>query len=336
LFRQKSLNANGKNLMFQMSKQDLLREAKHKGYRPEILEKVYLLLDLLEQFMNVEYLKERLVLKGGTAINLFCAKELPRLSVDLDFNYIGSADREIMKQEKIQLEGIISDIYQRRRYKLHRNPRAHAGGKMVLIYQSILGNQGRLEIDLNYIFRVPLWDAQWRSSAQWPKPTYCNVLEIHELAAGKLHALLGREASRDLFDSYQLLTQWKLNPQKLKLAFTVYAGMEQDNWQRIKADNIKFTVKDIRDKLIPVLKTTETPSTSSKTIDTWANHLADECRMALTQLTNFQENEIEFLERLQRFGEIHPELLSNEKSFCQRIQKHPLLIWRAKQAKIKQ
>lgn len=82
--------------MLQMTKQDLQREAKNKGYRPEILEKVYRLLDLLEQFMSVSYLKERLVLKGGTAINLFCTEELLRLSVDLDFNYIGSVNREIM------------------------------------------------------------------------------------------------------------------------------------------------------------------------------------------------------------------------------------------------
>jgi len=69
-------------------------EAKRRGYRPEILEKVYRLLDLLEQLMKTSYLNERLVLKGGTAINLFCTDKLPRLSVDLDFNYIGSADRE--------------------------------------------------------------------------------------------------------------------------------------------------------------------------------------------------------------------------------------------------
>lgn len=318
--------------MLQISKQDLQRQARVEGYRPEILEKVYLLLDLTEQFMSIPYLKERLVLKGGTAINLFCTKELPRLSVDLDFNYIGSANRETMKQEKIQLEAIIMDVCQRRKYEIHRDPRiAHAGGKMVLIYQSILGNKGRLEVDLNYVFRMPLWDINWRSSPQWPKSTYCNVLDIHELAASKLHALLGREASRDLFDSHHLLTKWELDSQKLKLAFVVYTGMEKDHWQRISVDNIKFTIKDIRDKLIPVLKTNKAPATNSQAVSTWANHLTNECRNALEKIVSFQENEIEFLERLQEFGEIRPELLSNDTNFCQRVLEHPLLIWRAKQ-----
>ena len=245
--------------MLTMSKQDLQKEAKNKGYRPEILEKVYRLLDLLEQFMGIPYLKDRLVLKGGTAINLFCTDTLPRLSVDLDFNYIGSAHSETMRQEKIQIESILIDTCRRGKYELERNPRAHAGGKMVFVYSSVLGNKGRIEIDLNYLFRIPLWKIDWRSSSAWPKSTYTNVLDIHELAAGKLHALLGREASRDLFDSHQLLTNWPLEPQKLRLAFTIYAGMERDDWRRIGLDNIQFTVKDIHDKLLPVLKASVAP-----------------------------------------------------------------------------
>ena len=318
--------------MLMMSKQELQKEAKNQGYRPEILEKVYHLLDLLEQFMGIPYLKDRLVLKGGTAINLFCTDKLPRLSVDLDFNYIGSTHRETMRQEKLQLEAIIIDTCQRRKYELDRSPRAHAGGKMIFVYQSVLGNKGRIEIDLNYLFRIPLWECVWRSSPAWPKSTYTNVLDIHELAAGKLHALLGREASRDLFDSHQLLTKWPLDPQKLRLAFIVYAGMERDHWTRISLDNIQFTVKDIRDKLVPVLKTSEAPQNSARVVEAWAKGLVDECRTALAPILLFQDNEIEFLERLQREGEIRPELINNDDNFCQRVIQHPSLLWRAQKA----
>ncbi len=89
------------------------------------------------------------------------------------------------------------DICKRRQYELHRNPRNHAGGKTVLIYKSVVGTKGRLEIDLNYVYRIPLWDTEWRSSPAWPKLTKIKVLDIHELAAGKLNALLKREARRD-------------------------------------------------------------------------------------------------------------------------------------------
>lgn len=319
--------------MLTISEYDLKKQASERGYRAEILEKVYHLLDLVEVFMTIPYLRDRLVLKGGTALNLFCAEDLPRLSVDLDFNYIGSADKEVMKQEKIELERIILDLCHRRRYTLHRNPRAHAGGKMVLIYESLLGTKGRLEIDLNYIFRIPLWKPEWRYSPDWPKRTQVATLDIHELAAGKLHALLGREASRDLFDSYHLLTTWPLDNKKLRLAFTVYTAMERDSWKRIGLDNIACTVKEVRDQLLPVLQRTYAPHTSTKDLKNWVEKLIEETKNALSKVMPFDANEIEFLERLADHGEIKPELLSDDEDFNTRVKNHPSLQWRAIQAK---
>src|SRR3990167_2286575 len=109
-----------------------------------MLEKVYRLLDLLNEFMAIPYLSDRIALKGGTAINLFCSDYFPRLSIDLDFNYFGAIDRSVMQQEKPEVERIILDTCRRKQYSLHRNPRAHAGGKMVLVYQSLMGTKGRL------------------------------------------------------------------------------------------------------------------------------------------------------------------------------------------------
>jgi predicted nucleotidyltransferase component of viral defense system len=317
--------------MLKISEQELKQEAKNKGYRSEMLEKVYHLLDLLEEFMAVPYLSDRLVLKGGTAINLFCTEQFPRLSIDIDLNYIGAVDKETMQQEKLVLENIMQDIFRRRKYALHRNPRNHAGGKTVLTYSSIMGTKGRLEIDLNYLYRIPLWDPKWRTSPNWPKATRVKVLDIHELAAGKLNALLERDASRDLFDSYQLLTQWPLEAEKLRLAFTVYAAMRKQNWQQIKIDNVEFSVKDIRDKLFPVLKASETPDTLSSSIHNWAENLVDKCKAGLSIILPFRDNEIEFLERLQRYGEIQPELICKDSALCERINSHPLLRWRRQQ-----
>lgn len=45
------------------------------------------------------------------------------------------------------------------------------------------------------------------------------LLDIHELAAGKLSALFNRSASRDWFDAHYLLTQMPLDTKKLRLAF---------------------------------------------------------------------------------------------------------------------
>src|SRR5699024_5711289 len=53
-----------------LSAESLRRDAGSTGFRPEILEKVDRLLDLLELMQRHPYLKSRLALKGGTALNL--------------------------------------------------------------------------------------------------------------------------------------------------------------------------------------------------------------------------------------------------------------------------
>jgi predicted nucleotidyltransferase component of viral defense system len=312
------------------TKEDLELIAKDKGYRPEILEKVYRLLDFIEEIMAIEYLKDRLVLKGGTAINVFCTHELPRLSVDLDFNYIGSSEREIMLNDKKEIDAIISALCQKKQYAIYRNPSAHAGGKMVLIYKSVLGRNGRLELDLNYLYRTPLWIPEWRYSADWLHNIGVRVLNIHELAAGKLHALLGRIASRDLFDSHKLLTSWPLEREKMRLAFTVYAGMRKNGWREMGKGIIQLDLNDIKNKLIPVLQQDFIPGTKLNVLKLWGEKLITESQTALQIVLPFNDQEISFLSALDH-GNIRPELLSSNDTFCQAVVSHPALLWRVKQ-----
>lgn len=79
-----------------LSKERLLAEAAATGFRPDTLEKALRLLSLLTALRSHPFLKERLALKGGTALNLFVF-DVPRLSVDIDLNYVGPSDREAMR-----------------------------------------------------------------------------------------------------------------------------------------------------------------------------------------------------------------------------------------------
>lgn len=69
-----------------LSRERLTAESEATGFRPEVLEKVIHLLNLLTAFQRHPALGRRLALKGGTALNLFCF-DLPRLSVDIDFSH---------------------------------------------------------------------------------------------------------------------------------------------------------------------------------------------------------------------------------------------------------
>src|SRR5659263_657144 len=86
-----------------LTRTDLIREATATGFQAEPLEKVIRLLGLLDALRSHPFLKTRIALKGGTALNLF-ASDVPRLSVDIDLNYLGAAKMETMQADRPKVE----------------------------------------------------------------------------------------------------------------------------------------------------------------------------------------------------------------------------------------
>ena len=82
-----------------ISPERLAAEAEATGFRPDVLEKVAQLLTLLNALRSHPFLGGKLALKGGTALNLFIFN-VPRLSVDIDLNYIGTENRDGMLAER--------------------------------------------------------------------------------------------------------------------------------------------------------------------------------------------------------------------------------------------
>jgi len=310
-----------------ISKERLLSEAESTGFRPEVLEKVVLLLNLLESLGKHPFLKDKLALKGGTALNLFMF-DLPRLSVDIDLNYIGGAELETMKEERPKIEKSVQDVCAREDLEIRRLPQDHAGGKWQLRYQSAIGQSGNLELDLNFMFRIPLWSVETRSSHMVGSYKASNVLllDIHELAAGKMAALFARQASRDLFDVNLLLTQQKLNVERLRLAFVVYGAMNRKDWRTISINDIAFDQRNLRDTLIPVLRK---DYLAGQDIEEWSTGLVESCKKAFSVLLPFSKAENEFLDLILDRGEIKPALLTKDARLVDRIANHPSLQWKA-------
>jgi predicted nucleotidyltransferase component of viral defense system len=73
--------------------------ARGTRFQADNLEKLLRLRELLTEFHKHSFLRNKLVLKGGTALNLFYL-DLARLSVDIDLNYIGHVGREEMLSER--------------------------------------------------------------------------------------------------------------------------------------------------------------------------------------------------------------------------------------------
>ena len=76
----------------------LERCAAETGFQVTPLEKVVRLGEMAADVARHPFLGSVLALKGGTALNL-CFEAPRRLSVDLDFNYIGHVEREKMLED---------------------------------------------------------------------------------------------------------------------------------------------------------------------------------------------------------------------------------------------
>ncbi len=137
------------------SAQTLQRLADATGHQLGTLEKVLRLLDLLQEIARDPVLSERLVLKGGTALNVFHLG-LDRLSVDIDLNYIGALDRAVMETERPTVDAALNRLLASQGYSVRRQPDEHAGGKWLARHASALGGNATLELDVNYMART-IW-----------------------------------------------------------------------------------------------------------------------------------------------------------------------------------
>jgi len=299
-----------------------------EGYSPQILEKVRRLLDLLNNIQTHHVLKGRLALKGGTALNLFLW-DTPRLSVDLDLNYLGTSDREEMLTERPRIEQALEAVCGRLGIAVRHMPRDHAGGKWRLTYTGDQGPPGTLEIDLNFLDRVRLWTPAEKDSHMVDGVQACGfpVLDLHELAAGKLAALLSRQASRDLFDVHRLLSEEGLDPARLRLVFLVYGGMNRKDWREVSVDGVSVTRREVETQLLPVLRGNAAPDRDE--MDEWINSMVDGVKDGLSIVLPFTPDEREFLDGLNDRGEIFPELLTSDPGLQEILRTHPGLRWKA-------
>lgn len=311
-----------------LTREQLQRAASDTGYPIDSLDKVSMLVRLLNLMAAHPFLGPRVALKGGTALNLFVF-DLPRLSIDVDVNYIGAAHREAMVAERPKVDAALSQVASRLGLTVKRAPGEHAGGKWRLSYTSALGRPSIIEVDVNFMLRVPLWDVTPQDSREilGDRARRFNVLDPHELAAGKLAALLARGASRDLFDARELLARGTYDREKLRVAFVVYGGINRVDWRTVSAATVTTTVDDVKRQLVPMLRRDIRPDDGD--VGRWTSALIDETRALLSAVLPLTRDEACFLDRLNGHGEIEAALLTADRELQRRIEGSPGLRWKA-------
>ncbi len=310
------------------SSSEILPVAESTGFKAEMVEKVLHLLNLLNALNSHPFLKGKWALKGGTALNMFVL-DLPRLSADIDLNYIGAPGREEMLTDRPKTEQAAQAVFSREGFTIKRVPDEQAGGKWRLSYQSFTGRSGNLEVDLNFMFRQPLWDIRPADSHPLGDFQAKNipVLDLHELAAGKLAALLARGQARDLFDSHRILNMDDLERDRLRIAFVVYGGMNRKDWRTVSIEGVDFDAAELARQLLPTLHIRAIQEQGSPA--EYGAQIVDECRKALSVVLPFTDAERQFLDLLLDKGEIDATILTADTALQNRIQGQPLLQWKA-------
>ena len=172
------------------------------------------------------------------------------------------------------------------------------------------------------MYRIPLWPTATMDSHSlggW-RATSIPVVDIHELAAGKVAALLARRRAIDLFDSRLILSMRGLSRAMLRTAFVVYGAMDRRDWRTVSVDDVAFDSAELSSQLVPALRTGRVPDLEAVG---YGESLVDECREALVILLPFNDAERAFLNLLLDEGIIDATLLTCDEM----LQEQPSSAW---------
>lgn len=317
--------------------------ALEEGFIQDTFEKVSRLTEVLSIVSNDEFLSERLALKGGTAINLAFFK-LPRLSVDIDFDYTQNNRRDEMLSERELITSKLNSIMEKLGYniKLDKEKNVHALCSNYYTYQKASGGIDNLKIETNYMLRNHILGIKSYETKELKGINKVKINCVHpiEIFGTKITALLTRGAARDLYDIKNMVNIWDRysTEQKdmLRKCTIFYMVLNSDKpFENFDISNIDLIkLQKIRTDLLPVLNRSERKKGGFDLTETQSM-----VKEALSDFLQMTEKEKAFVQSF--FDcQYRPELLFEDESIIEfdpqkaisRVQNHPMVNW--KQQKI--
>lgn len=317
--------------MFNLTLRELNKKADETMFQRDTLEKVLRLGDVL-QFMNATIpLKGHLALKGGTAIHLTVFPML-RLSVDIDLDFHATATRDEMLETRKQITDLIGRYMSSQRYQLSGTSKyTHSLDSFIFNYTNLIGNPDNITIEINYSNRSHLFDPIL-TAIHTPVLNDLSILTVSkfDLFGSKLAALIDRTTPRDLYDVYQMMTMHVFQTDEYSLLkksalFYISLGIDDLNLTEILASAKKriaeMGVHDIRRFLIPVLKRGD--HFEIQDVSIVVNDF-------ITKLFVLSPNEMNYLIQFNE-GNYTPQLLFSDENMINRINNHPMALWKVRQ-----
>jgi len=305
----------------------LTKKAKELGFVRDTLEKVLRLADILQFISTHPLLKEKLSLKGGTALN-FVIFDLPRLSVDIDLDYTVPESKEDMMLNRRKIDTVIQKQLVSRGYvKSQKSRTPYSLDSSVYEYTNSGGNRDNIKIEINYSLRSHIFKSEKRKilNRLFPDNFIVSILSPIEIYAGKINALLNRTAARDLYDIWKMVnfnlfdgTEKQLLRKSVLFYYVLSSKSLTATFDTQVIKNI--TQNKIRRELKPVIHRDDNFKLDH------AKKVVIEYIEDLMQLTEREEG---FLKQF-KAKEYQPELLFDKTVIIQRLLMHPMVLWKTK------
>ncbi len=295
---------------------------KTTGLNPELLEKLYHLTRILYEIQKQPLLKENLTLKGGTALNFIYFK-MPRLSIDLDFDYTGKISKEEMKKERPQIEKEIKNIASKLECKIKDRGLSYIISGQSLQYNTTRNTKDHIKVEINYLDRIPLGNRDIKKF-QSIFPDISSFLlatySIEELTAQKSMACLVRAESRDIYDLYMLSKQ-KMSIKQTQAFATIYFCMSANNNEPDISKIKDFDLKKIQQELQQFIR-------NSKKLN--PKLIRENTTIFLERILKFNEKQKKFIDTFFKENEILPKLVDIDNI---KLKQHPALLHKLKKDK---
>ena len=312
------------------NKTEMAQNASLYGFQRDTFEKVLRLINILNYIQEESVLNEHLILKGGTGINL-TVFDLPRLSVDIDLDYIPNDSRDDMLANREIITTQLKAYMEGEGYHFSSDSRYHHSlDAFHFKYQNSGGGLDMIKVEINYSLRAHVMEPDFRriKTAAFGESFLLKTVHPIEMFAAKANALISRAAARDLYDFNNLIGSRLFvegeDRENFRKTIIFYACISAENINRTFDTSAidRLTFDRIRRDLFPVLSGKEKIKFDLEGRKTSAKCYLEE----LMRLTSSEE---EFIDHFIN-GEYKPEFLFKDPYVLDRISNHPMALWKCR------
>ena len=312
--------------MPQYNRRELDVKAREYGFNRDTFEKVIRLRTILDFINSQEYMRKHLLLKGGTAINL-TVFNIPRLSVDIDLDFIPNLTREETINEREQLTELLKGYMSEQGYTLSDASRfSHSLDAFHYNYVNAAGNKDMIKIEINYSLRTHVLPAEDRAfvTDAFGESIKVRTVASMEIFAAKTNALISRAAARDLYDFCNMADMKLFSGEEdmfrkcIIFYATISAKEVNKDFDTSAVDSLVFS--KIKSDLFPVLAVRDKFDLEGK---------KQQAKGYIASLMKPTEAEMDYMESFIA-KEYKPELLFEDTEIVERLRNHPMALWKCK------